>query len=233
MTRGQDIFTEAFTQSLPDEPLVALHRICEVFFEISGPRNRPTQEDCYRAFAYLKNYAENHGVKLELPRITGTANIDISEITRAFKAIYKDVSQPVGQRRFESFDAEYARHFSNTFLYEFTEGDVKRIQTLINELRDEIAKVKDLTDEHKQRIMKRLEKMQSELHKKMSSLDMFWGGLIDGSLAFKQIGENFKPVLDRLTELGKIGWNAASRAHGLPSNTPLELGESEEEKDDE
>jgi hypothetical protein len=50
---------------------------------------------------------------------------------------------------------------------------------LINELRDELSKESELDEAHKQRLLKRLEALQKELHKKVSDLDHFCGLLGD------------------------------------------------------
>ena len=67
------------------------------------------------------------------------------------------------------------------FFYEFSSGDIDKIQNLINLLREEITKAKFIEDNHKQRLLKRLEKTQSEIHKKVSDLDRFWGLIGDAA----------------------------------------------------
>ena len=46
------------------------------------------------------------------------------------------------------------------------------MQHLINELRDQISKTEALEQEHQQRLLHRLERLQAELHKKMSDLSL-------------------------------------------------------------
>lgn len=59
------------------------------------------------------------------------------------------------------------------FYYKFSDGDLKRIQELINELRDEISSNKIFKDDHKERLLMKLDGLQKELHKNVSSLDKF------------------------------------------------------------
>ena len=117
------------------------------------------------------------------------------------------------------------------FLYRFSDGDLKRIQTLINEIREHLVNTKEISEEQKYRLLKRLEKLQSELNKSMSDLDRFWGLLVEGSIVLKKVGENAKPLVDRIQEIANIVWRVQARAEELPSNVPLELPGSECDKD--
>lgn len=129
-------------------------------------------------------------------------------------------------------DATRARHLasikerallslSKGFSYEFTQGDLDRIQALINETRDWLTASDIFTAEHKDRILKRLESLQRELHKKMSSLDKFWALMGDAGVALGKFGVDAKPLVDRIGEILKIAGTSQSRAEELPSNSPL------------
>jgi len=110
---------------------------------------------------------------------------------------------------------------SKGFSYEFTQGDLDRIQALINETRDWLTASDIFTAEHKDRILKRLESLQRELHKKMSSLDKFWALMGDAGVALGKFGVDAKPLVDRIGEILKIAGTSQSRAEQLPSNSPL------------
>lgn len=115
------------------------------------------------------------------------------------------------------------------FFYEFTDGDLNRIQELINELRQEIV-ASDLFEEgHKRRLLRRLESMQSELHKKMSDVDRIWGLVGDAGIVIGKFGKDAKPFVDRIKELSQIAWKTQARAEELPSSSqnPL-LGHDED-----
>ncbi len=105
--------------------------------------------------------------------------------------------------------------FSNTFSYEFSEEDVNKIQTLINELRDELNSSELFEDEHKERLLKRLEYLQKEMHKKMANIDKIWGLLGDAGVVIGKFGKDVKPFTDRIIELAKIGWKTQAKAEGL------------------
>ena len=120
-------------------------------------------------------------------------------------------------------------YLSDSFAYEFSQGDLERIQTLVNELRDYISQCEELEEEHRQRLLKRLENLQSELHKKVSDLDRFWGLVGDAGVVMGKLGKDAKPIVDRIKEIAKITWNTQSRAEELPSDTQNPMIEHHQE----
>ena len=89
-------------------------------------------------------------------------------------------------------------------MYEFSDQDYSRVQVLINELRDEINKSSLITEDHKRRLLKRLEAMQVELHKKTSDIDRFWGFIGEAGITIRKFGEDMQPITNRVQELGRI-----------------------------
>ena len=122
---------------------------------------------------------------------------------------------------------KYDAWSSEKFTYKFSEEDVDRIQTLIDELRNEL-KTSDLFEvEHKNRLLARLEKLQTEIHKEMSDIDKIWGLLGDAGVAIGKFGKDVKPFTDRIIEITKIGWKTQAESEGLPENTRNPLLEIE------
>ena len=95
------------------------------------------------------------------------------------------------------------------------------MQHLINELRVQISKTDALEQEHQQRLLRRLEKLQAEMHKKVSDLDRFWGLVGDAGVVLGKLGNDAKPIVDRIKEIASIVWRTQSRAEELPSGTEL------------
>ena len=62
--------------------------------------------------------------------------------------------------------------------------------------------------------------MQSELHKKMSDLDRFWGFVGDAGVVMGKFGNDVKPLTDRIREMMGIVWNTQARAEELESGSP-------------
>lgn len=162
--------------------------------------------------------------------IEGDRDGDCSAISIFLTDVLNELDQQLASHKLESLKKKFAGIIASTFAYEFTEGDVARIQTLINELRELIGTNDELEDQHKRRLLKRLEKLQSEMHKKMSDLDHFYGLTVECSVMLKKVGGNLKPIVDRISEITKITWATQSRAEDLPSGSePPLLGSDDEQ----
>ena len=78
-----------------------------------------------------------------------------------------------------------------------------------------------------------LEKLQSELHKKMSNLDRFWGFWGEAGVMLGKFGEDAKPIFDRIREIVEIAWRTQSAAEELRTGLPLPMIGSGEDSDKE
>jgi hypothetical protein len=125
--------------------------------------------------------------------------------------------------KIETYKNHYKSVLKSSFAYEFSQGDIDRIQILVNELREHITGMDNLSDDHKTRLLKRLEKLQSELHKRLSDLDKFWGIVGDAGVVLGKFGDDAKPIVDRIREISEIVWHTQTLAEGLPSNSPYPL----------
>jgi hypothetical protein len=221
------MFDEAFIENLPDDPALAGKKICDEFnkFIESLPQGQESDyyEEYLKALAMLLAYSEAHGVVLDFPPLDSNIETNINKITEFIFESRGAFYHKLTVGTLDQYRKTFERKFGKGFLYEFSDGDLKRIQLLINELKEMVSETKDLDDDHKLRLLKRLEKLQSELFKKVSDLDRFWGLLIDGTIVLKKVGENAKPIIDRIQEIAKIIWGAQIRAEELPSNIQLEL----------
>ncbi len=121
---------------------------------------------------------------------------------------------------FKDAQAKYSAKLGACFTYEFSDGDLKKVQMSISELRDLISGSAFIEDNHKQRLLKRLERLQSELHKKMSDLDRFWGVVGDAGVVIGKFGKDAKPLADRIKEIMNIVWRTQARAEELESGSP-------------
>lgn len=94
---------------------------------------------------------------------------------------------------------------------------------MINEIRELIANSNGLEKDHQRRLLSRLEKLQSEMHKKVSDLDRFWGLIGDAGVVLGKLGNDAKPIVDRIKEVADIVWQTQSRSEELPSGTQIPL----------
>jgi hypothetical protein len=123
--------------------------------------------------------------------------------------------------RFASFRTRFRNSLGSGFAFEFSQGDFDRVQELLNQLRALISAAASFDEEHRQRLLRRLEKLQSELHKKISDLDRLWGLIGDAGVVLGKLGNDAKPIVDRIREITEIVWQTQSRTEELPSGTKL------------
>jgi len=228
------MFDEAFLSSLPADPYEAAKTLCTKFNEVhnkycypSGGMDANIMEhyDIYiEAFAAMEAFINATGLPFVSCGLIEERDVEnIERITLFFYTLTAKISKKEHELTLGSAREKYAALFGTTFIYQFSDGDLTRIQQLINELRDAITKSELFDAKHKQRILNKLEGLQSELHKKMSNLDRFWGLIGEAGVAIGKFGQDAKPFVDRIREIYQITWRTQARAEELPSGTTLPL----------
>ena len=72
-------------------------------------------------------------------------------------------------------------------------------------------------------LLKKLEALQLELHKKMSNFDRFWGFFVDSGIAFRKFWENAEPFRNDVKEIMKIVCRTQAKAENVKDILPLNL----------
>lgn len=242
------MFDENFIDRLPDEPLLAASELCKRFLDLheeeqskktksmdpqgksplvaalAGLTPNVVLHDKYlEALAVFQALAEAHQLKFSYPALTTNKTSNIELIVGFFRGTSQTLTKSVAELTIARIKLRYATKFGKAFLYEFSQGDLDKIQQLVNELRDKITKCDQLENNHKQRLLRRLERLQGELHKKVSDLDRFWGLIGDAGVVLGKLGRDAKPIVDRIREIAEIVWRTQSRAEELPSDAPPPL----------
>jgi hypothetical protein len=216
-------FTDSFAEEAKHNPIKCTLEICERVLEVDSGYDgwgEDEQETYLEAFALISALinADLIELKPQISEPTGDPKKDCISIRDWLTKIQIECRAKSALAKLEAFQNKFNISIGRSFHYEFSQGDLDRVQTLINELRTQISESK-LVDEHKQRLLARLEKMQAELHKKVSDLDRFWGVIGDAGVVIGKLGTDAKPIVDRLRELKDIIWSTQSRAEELPSGT--------------
>ena len=229
-------FDEDFVKSLPHDWNYAAVMLRDKFYLFLGTLNPDQQYSAtQQLWALLKVLREDKRHPFNVPNLTGQHNMDIGMIKNVVDGFTKEAEKQIESQNEKAklihYEDVYRISLGNVFHFEFSEGDLQRIQKLANELRDLISISGEIEEKHKQRLLRKLERFQSELHKKTSDLDRTWGFLLEASTCLGQMGENVKPMVDRIRELVGIIGPTHARAYDLPSNLPIKLlGSSEDEK---
>lgn len=88
--------------------------------------------------------------------------------------------------------------------YEFSDEDYEKIQVAVSRVRNTVRKSKTITEKHRERILKAVERVQRELNKRMSNFDRFWG-LIFATLDYThEAGKKALPIAKDMQEIVTI-----------------------------
>ena len=234
------LFDEKFIDDLKNDPLKKSIQACEIALEAlnleySSAWSEVDYQILTETYALLVELIEARILNIEIfiPEIYGcTSSSECLLISDFIKEVKLKAYAEDSKYNLATLRNRFKSSLGNSFHYEFSQGDVDRIQELLNQLRTLVAESDKFEPEHQQRLLKRLEKLQSEVHKKISDLDKFWGLIGDAGIAIGKFGKESKPLVDRIKEITQIIWQAQSRAEELPSGTevPLLSGDRENDK---
>jgi len=226
------MFDEKYIETLPDNPLDAGRTLCTDFLEYHRERqghqqelSAPVYDNYLAAFGAAQALSESNGLALKTLGITKDRGDSIGRIVTYIESLRGALDFEFASLTVEKTKDKLKSKFGKTFHYEFSEGDIERGEILLNEIRDLVTQSSVFDESHEQRLLARLERVQSELHKKVSDLDRFWGLIGDAGITIGKLGNDAKPIVDRIRELTLLVWATQSRAEGLPSNStpPLSL----------
>ena len=222
------LFDDAFIDGITDSPVDSVVAICERVIRNLDDEPEYTAKDYDNL---LEGYALLQAVKQagvfpetitdEPDELQGDPSSDCAPLSHYFHRLRDELRALQKRSHLQELTARFARDLKVGFSYEFSAADLQRVQTLINELRNEVSTSTFFEPDHQARLLKRLEQLQREVHKRVSDLDRFWGLLGDAGVALGRFGENAKPFVDRISELTQIVWNTQKQTEGLPSNTSM------------
>lgn len=172
-------------------------------------------------YALLSEVKDSKILEFQLPHVdfTNSMSENCMNLNGAVLDVEDEIASVSTKAKMMRIKDSFKKSLGNNFFYEFTDGDLKTIQELINDLREKIIQEINLEEEHKSRLLKRLERLQRELHKKVSDLDMFWGLIGDAGIVLGKLGTDAKPFVDRVREIANIVWRTQAQTEQLPSGT--------------
>ncbi|TAJ80179.1 hypothetical protein EPO44_18755, partial [bacterium] len=131
-----------FVKNLPQDPVLAAGEICRKVvqtWEQQGSSAVNIYEEYLSALGIFSALAEVYGLKFELPELTGDRSQNIQQIYSFMRTIGTDIEKEIAKLTVQRVRDEYVAKIGRGFGYEFSDGDLKKIQELINELRNQIS----------------------------------------------------------------------------------------------
>jgi len=232
------VVNQEFIDDLPDDLWAAALEVIKQF-EITHQNIRIEHsiEDSYGYYIDILSLyllvIKDISVSNSVFQLSGSKQNDIDRMVDFFVNAKVEIVSKLNHDMLERAMEKHSLMLSKGFYYEFSDGDFYKIQQLINELRDLINGSKFLTTDHQNRLLKRLELLQSELHKRTNNIDRIYGAFIDFGYTLGRFGEKAKPFFDRLEQMANIVLKIIEKAEGLPSGSlpqlPLPKGGEESE----
>lgn len=224
------MFDEKFVKELPQDILKAQQIICGHFKELWDTTSGEDELTfCLQAMAFAQVFVKIHSLDLKVPFLDHRTSDSskIRAVSNFFDNWKSNVELKLKQLEqtdtYETAKDHYASMFGKGVFYEFSDDDFSRVQTLLNNLRDLLIKSEDFEEDHRTRLLKKLEALQSELHKKMSDFDRLWGFFIDSGIALTKFWENAKPFRDDIKEIIEIVSRTQAKAENVQKLFPLNL----------
>ncbi len=220
---------DEFVANLPADPLLALKCIADECSKIeivkSGDNINISEKQLIQFLALAIAIIRKYSVKIGFgpPEMTSEGPSNIANIRDYFQKLERTTDQLGAQNLLQTSLSAYERELNVGFHYEFSDGEIERLQSLITELRNAITGAAYLDEDHRRRLLARLEKLQGELHKRVSDLDVFLGVVVQIGAVAKRFGEDAKPLVDRAREIGEIVAGVFRRAEKLPPGPEFPL----------
>ena len=209
---------DGFLAKLPKEPTLALDKMTEQVVTRVGPHAPLSYEDCIDVLLAFRAISDAHDLKLPFPEVRTLSGRPRSDAVVAFvRAVRNETDDRLTADRLREAEQKYRTLFGTTVAVEFTLGDIEVIQGHIDALRRILTSSTTLSDGHRDRLLDRLEALQRELHRRMSSADKFWAFFGDAMIAVRRFGEASEPYHKLLIALAKLFLLAQARAADLPS----------------
>jgi len=166
------LYDDDFVISLPQDPIEAMLKVLDVFFKNMNRLVDVASEDVYEVRDLILALKEARAIKFP-DHHTDIATVEGNALLAALSALKKDLSIIVRDEHSEKQKQRFATLLGAAFHYELSNADVTRVQVLVNELRDLIVKNENFEEDHRRRLFSRVEGLQREIHKRLSSLDRF------------------------------------------------------------
>ena len=220
--------SDKFLSELPPDPMLALTHIvvkCEKTVADLQTDTVNLEAELIKLFALSETIQKKYSISIVVsrPQLSQHARNNIQAISEYFAAFGGELDKINAQNLLNASLARFERELDVGFHYEFSEGETARLQTLVNELREGIRDAKFLEEDHRRRLLARLEKLQAELHKRVPDLDIHLGTMVQIAAAIGQASEEAKPLVDRMREFLEIVAGVFRRAENLPPGPEFPL----------
>jgi hypothetical protein len=220
-------FSPDFLEQLPEDNIEALSALLEEC--VSYLTGRLNKDGVVPVYAVLSAFFEERPMtQFGMPESFDLDRATASSTFALINGLRFEVDSFKRKRDADAHKEKFKSIFAKRALYLFTDDEINDIQKLIDEVRGLITNSSVITDSHKQRVLARLEAMQSELHRKTTKIDGFFMFMGQFGICIGKFGEDIKPISEKVDKLGKMIMRVVAVTEGakhLPEIIQKALGE--------
>ncbi len=223
------LFTDEIIENLSTNPIKALEEIINIYDKYNNALEENQRASSYNnyldSFAALESFliANDLGKAIKIPTLSEDKKENINSISYFFYKAKLEQEKLNSKNVLFNSRSRYSNKFGNSFAYKFSDGDVEEIRDLIRQLNENINSSAFLEENHKMRLLKRLEELEIELNKKMTNLDKYWGLVGDAGIVMGKFGKAAEPIIQIIRQITVKIWAVQSYAEELPSGTNMPL----------
>lgn len=230
-----------FIANLPKEPLEAFQEVKELaehsinLIKETKSISDSQHDDLLELVSLSRVLIESTGTGIAMPILDIDDNIgtNMNRISAYFLALSSEVRLHKNEFLLESSRRKFQMERGVSDYYEFSEQDRGRIQILLNTLREILTNSEVFAEDHRRRLLDRLEELQAEIHKKMHVLDKFWGFYIDGlTAAGRGLAKGAEEIMPYIREIAEIAWKLKRRTDALPPSSEMPLLDAPDQPED-
>ncbi len=202
------------------DPFEQLEIVIEDVRQLNGGSLSGTQDNSH-ALNIAADLFELYGKVIELSKLIGQpiALLDPSRsetVERACDRVLNQVQQLELFFRMakgsSSVLVDYESHLTR-----LSKEQVEEIEKHISDARQKIRASDAFEEKHKRRLLNRLEKLQAEINKKISDLDVMLAGVTEVTAVAGQSAGNLNPVVDLFKKIFTIAEGETDEPLGLPA----------------
>lgn len=205
-----------------DDPYERMHVAARRYLDHVKVNNGSMRASHHIEAAMLgKHFVFNEG----FPLMAGFPNFKVGGITpqaRDYIVTMYEWLRDYSALKLEQNAAERAETFEEHFRilldrhlgYDLSEQQLVELRRWVTELQVKISSAQTLVENRRERLLNRLEKLQLELHGKISSLDRLYGTTLEVAVAAQSLGDESHSIIDIAGRIFGIVWAVHSRKDG-------------------
>jgi hypothetical protein len=219
------MFSEKFINQLPGDVVSAVIVICKNFLSFHNAAENPflNYKKYIESLGFFEAYAEKNSLDITFPDIDDKREKNIEKIINFFESTSKVYEKKYQQLSLERIKEGYTLKLGSPIQYEFTEGEILKVQKQIALLISLISSIKNIDEQYKKRLLKKLDQLQAFSYKTVYELDQFWGLIGEAGILRGKMGVYSGPLISKIKELAETIWQVQLKSEKLPLKTQLPI----------